>query len=49
MALTLPYLTLPYAEGVLPPSAIASNGHMRIHDLTLRLLEPFGVFNKLQE
>ena len=28
--LTLPYLTLPYAEDVLPPSAEASNQHLEV-------------------
>ena len=33
----LPYLTLPFGAGVLPPSAEASSGTMRIPVLTLRL------------
>ena len=37
-------LTLPYGEGVLPPSAEPPVGPMHIPDLTLRLLKPLGVF-----
>ena len=39
------YLTLPYAVGMLPPSAEAPVGPMRIPDLTLKP----RVFSKLQE
>jgi len=34
------YLTLPYGEDVLPPGAEASNGPMRIPELTVRLQNP---------
>jgi len=42
-------LTLPYGEGVLPPSAEASGGPNAHPELTFRLLKPLGVFSKLQE
>jgi len=46
---TLPYLTLPYGECVLPPSANASSGpnvHPRINPW---LLKPLGALSKPQE
>jgi len=45
----LPYLMLPYGEGMLPPSTEASSGPNVHPKLTLRLSKPPGAFSKLQE
>ena len=39
-SLVLPYLTLPYREDVLPPSAEAYNRPNALHELTIRLQNP---------
>lgn len=49
LTLPLPYLNLPYGEGALPRSSEASSGPNARPELTFRLLEPLGVFSKLQE